>query len=95
MFLRMVRHGADLVLLDQPIDGAVVAEVVQRAARDAGLKGDYGAHSLRAGFVSSALASGANPLQVMERTGHKSVQMLAEYYRPGSAFASNPLASVL
>jgi integrase len=95
LFRRMTRHGADLVLLDERINGRVVADVVQRAAAAAGLKGDYAAHSLRAGFVSTALANGANPLQVMERTGHRSVQMLAEYYRPGSPFASNPLASVL
>lgn len=89
------RHAGGLVRLDQRITARAVAAVVQRAARLAGLQGNFGGHSLRAGFVSTALAGGANPFQVMERTGHRSVRMLEEYYRPGSAFASNPLGKAL
>jgi integrase len=55
----------------------------------------FGAHSLRAGMVTAALASGAAESAVMRRTGHKSREMLDRYYRPATVFASDPLARAL
>ena len=34
------------------LSGEAVAEIVQRRARQAGLRGDFGGHSLRSGFVT-------------------------------------------
>ena len=42
----------------------------------------YSSHSLRAGFVTSALAHGDDPASVSKQTGHKSTEMLTRYDRP-------------
>ncbi len=73
-----------------------VAEVVKRYAERAGLDPDvYGAHSLRAGMVTSCLEAGVPESVVMRRSGHKSVAVLHKYLRPASVFSTNPLAAVL
>jgi integrase len=75
--------------------GQTVAEVVQRAVALIGLDpAAYGAHSLRAGLVTAALASGADSVQVMSRTGHRSAAMIERYYRP-DLFAGDPLAKAI
>jgi len=56
----------------------------------------YGAHSLRAGFVTEAHNEGSGTLAIMERTGHRSVEMVRRYLRNSDPFAcSNPLARAL
>jgi integrase len=73
-----------------------IYEVVKRSVEAVG--GDpalYGAHSLRAGMVTAALATGAAESAVMRRTGHKSRETLDRYYRPATVFASDPLARAL
>jgi integrase len=55
----------------------------------------YGAHSLRAGFVTAAHNHGASMLAIMERTGHKSVDMVNRYLRNADPFANNPMAGAL
>jgi site-specific recombinase XerD len=42
----------------------------------------YAGHSLRAGFVTQALENGANPLEIIEVTKHKNIQMVQRYARP-------------
>ncbi|WP_179691874.1 hypothetical protein [Salinibacterium xinjiangense] len=42
---------------------------------------EYGTHSLRAGFVTTALDNGATVEEVMRQTGHKSPMMVMQYYR--------------
>jgi integrase len=49
-----------------------------------------GAHSLRVGFITSADARGATAAQIMQVSGHRSVQMIAEYTRPNSLHRNNP-----
>jgi len=74
----------------------LVAKIVQRAADACGLDARaYGAHSLRAGLVTSCIAAGSSELAIMQRTGHKSVATLQRYVRPASAFAVDPLAKAL
>jgi integrase len=41
----------------------------------------YGTHSLRAGFVTTALDNGATVEEIMRQTGHKSAEMVLRYYR--------------
>lgn len=48
-----------------------------------------GGHSLRAGFVTAALAGGAQPFQVMDVTGHKSFEVLRRYIREASLWKHN------
>lgn len=74
----------------------VVADVIQDAARAAGLEASrFGGHSLRAGCATAAAAGGASDLAILERTGHKSLGMLRRYVRHGSVFAVDPLRGVL
>lgn len=72
------------------------ARIVQHLARLAGFDPHrYGAHSLRAGFVTAAAQAGASPLLIMQTTGHRTLAMVQRYFRPASVFAVNPLAGVL
>ena len=64
-----------------------VAEIVKRYARAAGLDaGLFSGHSLRAGFVTSALEHGADLFRVMDVTRHKRVETLKGYDRRARAF---------
>lgn len=55
----------------------------------------YGAHSLRSGMVTASAENGADLPAIMQRTGHKSIEMVLRYVRPARAFRSDPLAGVL
>lgn len=58
-------------------------EIVKSAARRAGLDPkSYGAHSLRAGFVTSARARGVSWGDIMQQTGHKQLATVMKYDRP-------------
>ena len=51
-------------------------------AREAGLdidEFDFGAHSFRSGFVSTAARQKADLIKIMQTTRHKSIQTLKEY----------------
>jgi site-specific recombinase XerD len=65
-----------------PVSAQTVALIVKRAAQAAKLDpAFFSGHSLRAGFVTSALENGADVLKVMDVTRHKSVQTLKGYDR--------------
>jgi len=69
------------------ISDATVARIVKRAARRAKLDPkEMSGHSLRAGFVTSALESGADILKVMDVTRHREVKTLKAYDRRAKAF---------
>lgn len=70
-------------------DEAVNA-VVRRRARAAGLKGNYGAHSLRAGFVTTLAELGVPIQKIAEQTGHKSLEVLRAYIRPIEGRRTSP-----
>ncbi|GAB7541406.1 site-specific integrase [Cupriavidus sp. 8B] len=60
-----------------------VALIVKASTRRVG--GDPSAvsgHSLRAGYVTTAVEAGLQPHQIKEQTGHRSDAMLARYIRP-------------
>jgi hypothetical protein len=54
----------------------VAAIVKQGAARLGFDPSTFGGHSLRAGFVTSAVKRGANLIKITDVTGHKSLEML-------------------
>ena len=85
------------VATDRGITGDGIHDLVVRLAAEAGLDPKrYGSHSLRAGCVTAALASGASVPAVMALTGHQSVSTLRGYYRPGQAFdGKNPLGKAM
>lgn len=60
--------------------GSTVATVVKQAARRAGLDADaFAAHSLRAGYVTSARERGMPWAVIMEQTGHKTLEVAKGY----------------
>jgi integrase len=54
-----------------------------------------GAHSLRAGMITSAAENGADVTLIMQRTGQRSVQTVMRYIRPVAPFRKDPLKGVL
>ncbi len=62
-----------------------VEQVIRRAVENSDLPypaAAYAGHSLRAGFVTQALDNGADPIEIMDVTKHKNVQMIQRYVRP-------------
>ena len=59
--------------------GQVVDLVVKRRARAAGLHGDYGAHSLRSGLVTTLRKRNVRDRHIKAITGHKTDKMLDHY----------------
>ncbi len=47
------------------------------------------AHSLRAGFVTTAAKAGASIHAIQRQTGHQSIEMVYRYVRTGNPFAGN------
>lgn len=94
LFLASLCDGS--AFTERRILGNTVLQVVKRAVVRADLDpAKFGAHSLRSGCVTAGVNGGAGELQIMQRTGHKSIQTLKRYFRPASAFSSNPLAKAL
>ena len=72
-----------------------VATIVKQAACRLGLDQKFfGAHSLRAGFVTAALENGVNEVMVMQQTGHKSLSSLKMYLRSRDPFRGNAAAAL-
>lgn len=79
VFRRITKHGA---IGRARLTGQVVALIVKRAARAAGL--DHrrlSAHSLRAGFATTAALANVSDLDGMAVTRHKSVNTYRGYVR--------------
>jgi site-specific recombinase XerD len=55
----------------------------------------FGGHSLRAGFVTSAVKRGANLIKITDVTGHRSLEMLKTYSRDAEAFVGHAGAGLL
>lgn len=72
------------------LSAQAVADVVKDRAAAAGLEPSrFSGHSLRAGFVTSALEAGADVLKVMDVTRHKSVETLKGYDRRAKLFQNH------
>lgn len=73
---------------------AAVAEIVQRRAARAGLKGDFAGHSLRSGFVTEGGRQGVALPAIMAMTEHRSVASVIGYFQAGGV-QDNPAARLL
>jgi len=72
------------------LSGNAVAEIIKRYAAAAGLDPTlFAGHSLRAGFVTSALEHGADVLKIMDVTRHRRVETLKGYDRRAKAFRNH------
>lgn len=85
LFRRLHRGGT---IGTTALTGDAVARMLQRRARLAGLEGDWGAHSLRSGFVTEAGRQGVPLGEVMAMTEHRGVGTVMGYFQAGSLLAS-------
>lgn len=83
------------------LNGAAVNTIVADAAQAAGLpkppgESGYGAHSLRAGFITTALRDDTLSIpEVADVSGHKDPRILMRYRREVNAARDNPAAKLL
>ncbi len=83
-------------LNDRPVSGRHVARVVKLLAERIGESPhEFSGHSLRAGFVTDALAHDAHETDVMEQTGHKTARMLAVYSRQQGRGARRAIRAIV
>jgi site-specific recombinase XerD len=66
---------------------AIVKKLAQRAGFDPAF---FAGHSLRSGFVTSAVEGGVSTLRVAEITRHRSLDTVATYVRRLDAFRAHP-----
>ena len=72
-----------------------VALIVKKYASLAGLDpNNYGGHSLRSGFATSAAEAGAEERNIMAMTGHKTTQMVRRYIQEANLFKNNALNKI-
>lgn len=101
-----LQRGKDGAL--KKLSGARINALVQEYAEAAGLepvtfegsdsrrRSPYGAHSLRAGFVTEAARGGKLPLtRIMEVTQHQSPSMVMRYVREANQRDSNAITDLL
>ena len=80
----------------RPLDSGEVARIVKRYAAKIGLDpAEFSAHSLRAGFVTSAAAHHARIDKIMEVTRHRSANMVLSYIRDEESFTDHAAAGFL
>lgn len=89
LFRSVAGHG----LLGDRLSDRNVARLVKAGAERIGLDPkSFSAHSLRAGFVTSAADGGASEHAIMNQTGHKSSEQVRAYMRDGQLFHNNAAA---
>jgi site-specific recombinase XerD len=93
VFRPINRHGQ---IGSAALSGISIGQIVQRHAERIGLDPNaYGAHSLRAGFVTSAAKRGANVFKLMEHARHKSMNTTKGYVRDAELFKDHAGAGLL
>lgn len=83
---RRVRRGN---VVAEPLSAAAVRKIVQDRCAQAGVSGDFSAHSLRSGFVTEAGRQNTPLGDTMALTGHASVATVMGYFRAGSVLHSD------
>jgi integrase len=85
---RPIRRGGHIG--STMISGDVVNSVIKRRLTAVGMNAKrFGGHSLRAGFVTQALRSGATPQEVMRQTDHRNVSTVETYRREHDPLRQN------
>jgi integrase len=79
--------------LTDPIHRDAINDIVRRAAGRAGLVGDYGSHSPRAGFTTDCIDAGITREHVQHHGRWTNIRSLDPYYRKTSTWGrTNPAA---
>ena len=93
LFRRLTRHDE---LTEGRMSDRAIARLIQRAAADVGLTpGQYGGHSLRAGFLTDAAHAGATIPKMQDISRHKTVAILLDYVRSAEMYEDHAGASFL
>ena len=87
-----IRKGGQLDARPVSMGGDSVALIVKRRAAAAGVELDLSGHSLRRGFVTSAISAGASERAIMNQTGHRSPMMVRRYIERASVVTDNAAA---
>lgn len=85
---RQVRKGGKL---GPALSPAAIRDIVKRRCALAGLEGNFGAHSLRSGFVTEAGIQNVPLPDTMALTGHQSMNSVLGYFRSAQANAASDL----
>lgn len=89
---RVYRSGA---IGDGALSGSSVGAVLERRMSAAGMDPEpFSAHSLRAGFVTTADAGGALLTAIMRQTRHRKPETVVRYIRHANPMAGNAVKSV-
>ena len=81
---RRIRRGGHVQAA--PLLPGSVADILVERLGEAGITGDFAAHSLRSGFLTSAARAGADLWKMMEVSRHRSVQTVRLYVRDAHLF---------
>ena len=94
VFTTAGRRGSSGSIGREEITRETLTYIVKRRARAAGLDGNWGGRSLRAGFISTA-ADLDIPLEaIATQSRHKTLDRLAVYIRDTDPFRRNPASRV-
>jgi len=76
--------------------GNAVALIAQRAVGAAELRGDFAAHSLRAGFITARPAANVSEIEIeiVHVSGHRSADVLRGYVRRASVLDAPVLQTI-
>lgn len=67
-----------------------VADIIKKYTATAGLDAStFGAHSLRAGYITTAAEHGADLARIMDQSGHRDPRTVVGYIRRANAFKSH------
>ncbi len=86
LFREVLKSGR---ITDKRLNAQSIRLIVKRAAAATGLTLDLSAHSLRSGFVTTAIRQGKTERSIMNQTGHRSTQTLRDYFRREDAIEDN------
>ena len=82
-------------MTDERLTPQSVRLIVKQTAARAGLSLDLTAHSLRSGFVTTAIRQGKTERSIMNQTGHRSTQVLREYFLREDAIEDNAADNII
>lgn len=90
---RSIRKGNHIT--SQRLTPQSVRLIIQDTAKTAGLSLALSAHSLRSGFITTAIRQGKTERSIMNQTGHKSTQVLREYFLREDAIEDNAAQDIM
>jgi integrase len=91
IFRAIDRHGN---MAKTALAGNAVARIIKRNPYIRNNEENFSGHSLRSGFITSAVKRGVPTDLIMQQTGHKSVAEMNGYIRRGKSFKETASAMV-